>query len=177
VRAIAFLLVTFLGGCATGDAGFRSNVDFMFRESGVVLPDALTLTSPSLVSELNGAYTIHLVGLHSRSALASDGVLTSGQSRVFQLDFIDHGDISILRTDDKALSLRAELGPDGKVVRALLGGVSGVASDGFKAFANDTFESGTWQLLYDGPDIVVGRLDLKFRKYSVSGNFRAPRLR
>lgn len=149
----------------------------MFRPTGVTGPDVLTVTSPSLVNELNGAFTIHVVAYHSRASLASDNVVTRGENRVVVVDFIDHGDISILRTDDKALSLRAELGPDGKIVRALLGGLSGAASDGFKAFANDTFESGTWQLLYDGPDIVVGRLDLKFRKYSVSGNFRAPRLR
>lgn len=174
---LILLLPLVLAACATDPGRADARVDFMFRDTGAAEGNIVTLASPPLVNELNGAFTITDVGYYASGALEESGRLKSGTSRVFLLDFVDHGDISILRTDDKRLSLRAELGPEGTVTRALLGAVQGQASDGFVSFENDRFESGTWVLLYDGPDLVVGRLDLKFRKHRVSGNFRAPRLR
>lgn len=176
-RLLPFLVGFLSVACASAPSSGEARVDFMFRRTAAVEDATVTLAQPSLLNELNGAFTIHEVGLHARAALDSGGVMRAGGNRVLGIEFTDHGDISILRTDDKRLSLRAELGPDGKVVRGLLGATAGVVMDGFTAFENDAFESGSWQLLYDGPDLVVGRLDLKFRKYAVSGNFRAPKLK
>lgn len=177
MHRLILLLPLVVAACATDPGRADARVDFMFRDTGAAEGNILTLASPPLVNELNGAFTITDVGFYPASALDESGRLKSGASRVFLLDFIDHGDIAILRTDDKRLSLRAELGPEGAVTRALLGAPQGQVSDGFVAFENDRFESGTWVLLYDGPDLVVGRLDLKFRKHRVSGNFRAPRIK
>lgn len=152
-------------------------VDFMFRKTGAPAPDVLELTTPALVNEVHGAYTIESAGYYPGNVLEDDGRVVKGDGRVFLLEFTDHGDISLLRTDDKRVSLRAQLGPAGKVERALLGAVSGSVVSGFTAAGNDTFESGTYEILYDGPELVVGRIDLKFGKYSVAGNFRAPRIR
>jgi len=171
------LLPLLLAACASDSGRADARVDFMFRDTGAVEGNIVNLASPSLVNELNGAFTITDIGFYPRGVLEDSGRIADGANRVFLLDFVDHGDISILRTDDKRLSLRAELGPDGVVVRALLGAAQGQVSDGFVGFENDRFESGTWSTLYDGPDLVVGRLDLKFRKHRVAGNFRAPRLR
>jgi len=173
VIATAFLLAC----CALTGSERDASVDFMFRLTGAIAPDVVDLAEPALVNELNGAFTIEAAGLRTRAMLGQDGAIQPGENRVFLLDFIDHGDIAILRSDDKRLSLRAELGPGGRVVRGLLGWPSGRGHNGFLAFENDRFEGGTWQILYDGPDIVVGRLELQFHKYAVSGNFRAPRLR
>lgn len=156
-----------------GDA----EVDVMFRRTGSVTEGVLELTSPALVSGPNGAYTIESIGYYPGTELAPDGQVIDGQHAVFTLQFTDLGDIDLLRTDDKRVSLRAEFGAGGKVTNALLGSSSGAVSDGFVAFKNDTFESGSWEVLYDGPDLVVGRFDLKFTKYRAAGNFRAPRLR
>lgn len=171
------LLPLLLAACAADPGRVDARVDFMFRDTGAAEGGILSLASPPLVNELNGAFTITDIGFYPRAALSQSGRVESGTARVFLLDFVDHGDVSILRTDDKRLSLRAEFGADGAVTRALLGAPQGQVSDGFASFENDRFESGTWTLLYDGPDLVVGRLDLKFRKHRVSGNFRAPRLR
>jgi hypothetical protein len=154
-----------------------ANVDIMFRRGDAVADDVLTLSTPALVSEVNGAYEIEGIAYHTGVKLGPDGQIQSGKNRVFSVRFVDLGDISVLRTDDKRVSLRAELGPEGKVINALLGSVSGAVHDGFVSYGNDVFESGTWELLYDGPEIVVGRVDLQFKKYRVKGNFRAPRLR
>lgn len=169
-------LLAAFGGCAsTGGGDFV--VDVMFRKTGAVAPDVIEITSPGLVNEIHGAFTIEAVGLYAGAQLEEDGRVGLGSNRVFLLEFRDHGDISLLRSDDKRVSLRAELGSDGKVVKALLGSKTGAVVSGFKAEGNDAFESGTWELLYDGPEIVVGRFDLTFEKYRVAGNFRAPRLR
>ncbi|MBE7491872.1 MAG: hypothetical protein HS108_09000 [Planctomycetes bacterium] len=170
-------MALFLAACAGGPGREDACVDFMFRDTGAAEGRILSLASPPLVNELNGAFTITDVGFYPAAELDADGRVRAGANRVFLLDFVDHGDIPTLRTDDKRLSLRAELGPGGAVVRALLGSAQGRVSDGFVDFENDRFESGTWVLLYDGPELVVGRLDLKFRKHRVAGNFRAPRLR
>lgn len=170
------LLVT-LAGCAGGDRMRDADVDIMFRRTDAVSGDILTLTTPALVSKVNGAYEIEGIAFNTGAALDADGSVTRGENRVFSVRFVDMGDISVLRTDDKRVSLRAELGPDGQVVNALLGSTSGAVHDGFVSYGNDVFENGTWEIMYDGPDIVVGRIDLKFQKYRVQGNFRAPRLR
>lgn len=176
MRGAILVLPLLVAACASGPAP-EMRVDFMFRTTGAAEPQIVSLASPPLVNEINGAFTLTDTGLYARAVLGDGGRVSPGVNRVFLLDFIDHGDISILRTDDKRLSLRAELGPGGLVVRALLGAVDGQPAEGFTSFENDRFESGAWSLLYDGPDLVVGRLDLKFRKHVVSGNFRAPKLR
>jgi hypothetical protein len=163
-------------GCSSTGTGDTS-IDVMFRKTEVVDEDILELTTPALVNEINGAYEIEGIGYMPGAKLGSSGEVESGENRVFVLRFIDLGDISVLRTDDKQVSLRAEFGPEGKVVNALLGSPSGAVSDAFVSSGNDVFESGTWEVMYDGPELVVGRFDLKFRKYRVAGNFRAPRLR
>jgi hypothetical protein len=162
-------------GCASSSPDAR--VDVMFRKTDAVAEDVLELTTPALVNDINGAYEIEGVGYFPSAKLAASGEVESGENRVFVLRFIDLGDISVLRTDDKQVSLRAEFGPEGKVVAALLGSTSGAVNDAFVAYGNDVFEAGSWELLYDGPDVVVGRFDIKFKKYRASGNFRAPRLR
>jgi hypothetical protein len=149
----------------------------MFRKTGHPVPEVVELTTPALVNEVHGAYTIESAGFYPGNVMQDDGRIVAGEGRVFLLEFMDHGDISLLRTDDKRVSLRAQLGPEGKVERALLGALSGTVVSGFTAEGNDTFESGTYEILYDGPEWVVGRIDLKFKKYSVAGNFRAPRIR
>jgi hypothetical protein len=164
------------GACATSAGLEDAEVDVMFRRTEAV-SDALELTTPALVSKVNGAYEIESIGYRPRSKLGPDGQVQAGENAVFVLRFIDLGDISVLRADDKQVSLRAEFGPGGKVLNALLGSTSGAVSDGFTSAGNDVFESGSWEVLYDGPDLVVGRFDLQFRKYKVAGNFRAPRLR
>lgn len=175
---LACLLVwsALTGACASAGGLEDAEVDVMFRRTEAV-SDALELTSPALVSKVNGAYEIESIGYRPGSKLGPDGQVQSGENAVFVLGFVDLGDISVLRTDDKQVSLRAEFGPGGKVLNALLGSTSGAVSDGFTSSGNDEFESGSWEVLYDGPDLVVGRFDLKFRKYKVAGNFRAPRLR
>ncbi len=165
-----------LAGCAAPGSG-EMLVDVMFRKTGAPTEGVVELTTPALVNEVNGAYSIEAVSWYAGAALSEDGKVTRGDSRVFLLEFIDRGDISLLQTDDKRVSLRAELAGDGTVRTALLGSVTGTVVSGFTAAGNDTFESGTWELLYDGPDLVVGRIDLKFKKYRVAGNFRAPRSR
>jgi len=177
MKRLLLLLPLLLAACASDYGRADARVDFMFRDTGAAAGDVLSLAQPPLVNELNGAFTITDVGYYPHAALTESGGVKSGEARVFVLDFIDHGDISILRTDDKRLSLRAEMDPKGVVTRALLGAPQGQVGDGFVTFANDHFESGQAEILYDGPDLVVGRLDLRFRKYKVSGNFRAPRLR
>lgn len=170
------ILALLVGACASG--GSREIfVDVMFRKTGAVAPNVVEISTPGLVNEIHGAFTIEAVGLYAGAELAEDSRVARGSNRVFLLEFTDHGDISLLRTDDKRVSLRAELGPDGKVEKALLGSKTGAVVSGFNAEGNDAFESGTWELLYDGPELVVGRIDLKFQKYRVAGNFRAPRLR
>ncbi len=110
-------------------------------------------------------------------SLSGFGHIGVGDNRVFTMEFSDYGEIDILRTDDKQVSLRAEFGPDGKVLRALLGAENGVVPAGFGSFENDTFVSGEYELLYEGPEIVVGRFDLQFKANRVRGNFRVPRIR
>jgi hypothetical protein len=165
-----------LAGCANGRLA-DAEVDVMFRRGGTGDAGVLELTSPALVSKVNGAYEVESVSYRERASLDPDGRVTGGEHAVFSLQFVDRGPIDLLRTDDKRVSLRAEFGPDGKVTGALLGLPGGAVTDGFVAFGNDTFEDGSWEILYDGPDLVVGRFDLKFRKYRAAGNFRAPRLR
>jgi len=164
-------------GCGSTGSMHDADVDVMFRRTDAVTEDILTLTTPALVSKVNGAYEIESIAYFPQAALAPDGTVKDGKSGVFTMRFVDLGDISVLRTDDKRVSLRAEFGPGGKVTNAMLGSTSGSVSDAFVASGNDVFESGTWEVLYDGPDLVVGRLDLKFRKYRVQGNFRAPRMK
>lgn len=171
------LAVLALGGCGSTGGLKDAEVDVMFRRTANVTDGVLELTSPALVSKPNGAYTIEAIGYYPGAALGPSGQIEEGKHAVFSLQFVDLGDISVLRTDDKRVSLRAEFGAGGKVTNALLGSTSGAVSDGFVAFNNDTFESGSWEVLYDGPDLVVGRFDLKFTKYRAAGNFRAPRLR
>jgi hypothetical protein len=175
MRRLIPLILLVLPAC-TSTSG-ESRVDVMFRRTEAVAPDTLELTTPALVNELNGAYEIEAVGYFPSAKLTASGEVTSGDNRVFVLRFIDLGDISVLRTDDKRVSLRAEFGPEGKVLAALLGSTSGAVSDAFVSSGNDVFESGTWEVLYDGPELVVGRFDIKFTKYRAAGNFRAPRLR
>lgn len=177
MRRLILLLIAALTLPACASSSGDAKVDVMFRKTDAVAEDILDLTTPALVNEINGAYEIEGIGYFPSAKLAESGEVTSGENRVFVLRFIDLGDISVLRTDDKQVSLRAEFGPEGKVVNALLGSTSGAVSDAFVSYGNDVFESGSWEVLYDGPDIVVGRFDLKFRKYRVAGNFRAPRLR
>ena len=165
-----------LPACSSTGAG-DAQIDVMFRKTDAVDSDILELTTPALVNEINGAFELEGVGYMPGAKLSAGGEIDSGDNSVFVLRFIDLGDISVLRTDDKQVSLRAEFGPEGKVVNALLGSTSGAVSDAFVAYENDVFESGTWQVMYDGPELVVGRFDLKFRKYRVAGNFRAPRLK
>jgi hypothetical protein len=177
LMALTFAFAALLpAACASGSCG-DERVDAMFRKTGAIVPDVIELSAPALVSDIHGAYTIEATAFYSGAQLAEDGRVTTGVNRVFLLEFTDHGAIALLRTDDKRISLRAELGPEGEVVRALLGSKKGAVVTGFGAEGNDTFESGSWELLYDGPEIVIGRVDLKFRKYSVAINFRAPRLR
>lgn len=154
-----------------------ARVDVMFRRTGDTAEGVLTLADPPLVNELNGAFTIERIAWHGSAGLEASGAIAAGKNAVFELAFTDHGDISVLRTDDKPLSLRAELGPGGKVLRGMLGSVSGQVADGFLSYRNDEFVAGSWELLYDGPSLVVGRVDMQFRKYRVMGNFRAPRVR
>lgn len=174
MRAL-WILPLLIAACAAPGRD-DSRVDMMFRDTGAT-GDVFTLATPSLVNELNGAFSITDAGWFGRAVLDEAGQVKAGESRVFVLDFIDHGDSPILRTDDKRLSLRAELGPEGKVLRGLLGAAQGRVTDGFGSYGSDEFQSGTWQLLYEGPDLVVGRLDMQFRRYRVAGNFRVPRLR
>ena len=166
-----------LGGCNSPGSMQDADVDMMFRKTDAMADDILTLTTPALVNKINGAYEIESMGYFPRGALNTDGTVKQGENAVFVLRFVDLGDISVLRTDDKRVSLRAEFGPEGKVTNAMLGSVSGSVSDAFTTSGNDVFESGTWEVLYDGPDLVVGRLDVKFKKYRVQGNFRAPRMK
>lgn len=170
------LFATLAGACASTGGMEDAEVDVMFRRTDAT-SDALELTTPALVSKVNGAYEIEGIGYMTESSLSPAGEVKAGKNTVFVLRFVDLGDISVLRTDDKQVSLRAEFGPGGKVVNALLGSTSGAVSDAFTSAGNDVFESGSWEVLYDGPELVVGRFDLKFRKYRVAGNFRAPRLR
>jgi hypothetical protein len=172
---MALVALLLIAGCANAHSG-EMVVDFMFRKAGAPAGDVIELSTPALVNEIHGAFTIELTGYYPGAALDDDGKIVKGDDRVFLLEFTDHGDISLLRTDDKRVSLRAQLGPQGKVTRALLGSMSGAVVSGFTTEGNDTFESGTWEVLYDGPDVVVGRIDLRFTKYSVAGNFRAPRM-
>lgn len=169
------LLLCLCAGCA--GTSQETRVDVMFRKTGALAEGTLELTSPALVNDLNGAYTIELAGYFASRGLDESGRVVSGGNAVFALEFVDHGDISVLRTDDRRISLRAEFGPGGKVTNALLGSTSGAVEDGFTTAGNDTFESGTFELLYEGPELVVGRFDLKFRKYRAQGNFRAPRVK
>lgn len=177
ILCLLLILLPLAAGCSSMEALRDAEVDFMFRQTEATAGDVLELTTPALVSKVNGAYEIEGIGLRERAALTAAGDVEAGQNLVFVLTFTDLGDISVLRTDDKRVSLRAELGPEGKVLNALLGSTTGRVTDGFTSALNDEFESGTWEILYDGPELVVGRIDLKFRKYRVSGNFRAPRLR
>ncbi|MBZ0135661.1 MAG: hypothetical protein K8I27_04755 [Planctomycetes bacterium] len=175
---IACLPVLMLvAACASGGSMADAEVDVMFRRTEAVTDGVLELTTPALVSKPNGAYQIEAIAYYPGASLSPDGRIADGTNAVFSLQFIDLGDISVLRTDDKRVSLRAEFGAGGKVTSALLGSSDGTVSDGFVGFSNDTFESGSWEVMYDGPDLVVGRFDLKFRKYRAAGNFRAPRLR
>lgn len=167
------LIATLLTGCSSGGEKYNPHVDAMFRETGVRTENVLTMSRPALVNEVNGAYQVNALAYVSRAGLAPDGKVVSGGNAVLTLEFTDLGDIGVLRTDDRDVSLRAELGPDGKVLRALLGSESGHVTEGFTSAVNDAFKEGLWKLLYDGPDIVVGRLDLKFTKYEVAVNFRA----
>jgi hypothetical protein len=168
--ALAALL---LAGCASGGEKYNPHVDAMFRETGARTESVLTMSRPALVNEVNGAYQVNALAYVLRAALAPSGKVISGGNAVLTVEFTDLGDIGVLRTDDRDVSLRAELGPDGKVLRALLGSESGHVTEGFTSAVNDAFKEGSWRLLYDGPDIVVGRLDLKFTKYEVAVNFRA----
>lgn len=177
MRWMAILPLLFLTACASGGAGNDYAVDVMFRDAGGGDSDTLKLTTPALVSDMNGVFTIHQVAYHPRSALADNGGLVAGTNTVLGVEFTDHGDITVLRTDDVRLSFRAELGPEGKVLRALLGSTDGRVTDGFVTWNNDAFVSGEWELIYDGPELVVGRVDIRFKKYRVQGNFRAPRVR
>lgn len=165
-----------LAGCATPGAG-EMLVDVMFRKTGAPESGVVEITTPGLVNEVHGAFTIESVGWYTGAELDEQGKIKRGDNRVFLLEFMDRGDISLLQTDDQRVSLRAELAADGKVRTALLGSLTGTVVSGFTASRNDTFESGTYELIYDGPDMVVGRIDLQFRKYRVQGNFRAPRVR
>jgi hypothetical protein len=164
-------------GCSSPGGMQDAEVDVMFRRTNAVTEGILTLTTPALVSKVNGAFQVESIAYFPRAALAPDGTVKDGNNGVFTLRFMDLGDISVLRTDDKRVSLRAEFGPGGKVTNAMLGSTSGSVHDAFVTAGNDEFESGTWEVLYDGPDLVVGRLDLKFKKYRVQGNFRAPRMK
>lgn len=175
--SICLLALCLLPACGSSGAMGDAEVDVMFRRTEAVTDGVLELTAPALVSKPNGAYEIEAIGYYPGAALGPEGQVVAGDHAVFTLQFTDLGDIDLLRTDDKRVSLRAEFGAGGKVTSALLGSTSGAVSDGFVAFNNDTFESGTWEVLYDGPDLVVGRFDLKFTKYRAAGNFRAPRLR
>jgi hypothetical protein len=152
-------------------------VDFMFRQTGAVRSEVLELTAPALVSDIHGTYSIESAGYFSRSALDEYGRVVRGAHSVLVLEFVDHGSTSLLRTDSKGVSLRAEFGLDGRVVAGLLGAPEGAVASGFSAAGNDSFESGTWEILYDGPDWVVGRVNLEFQKYTAAGNFRVRRVR
>lgn len=174
-KPFLLLLLCLLPGCASTEGETR--VDVMLRKTGTITDGTLELTSPALVNELNGAYTIHAAGYYAGRGLDANGRVIAGKGAVFALEFTDHGDISVLRSDDRRISLRAEFGPDGKVTNGLLGSTSGAVEDGFTSAGNDTFESGSFELLYEGPELVVGRFDLKFAKYRAQGNFRAPRIR
>jgi len=169
------LVCLVLAGCGT--TRVESRVDVMFRKTGAVAEGVLELTTPALVNEVHGAFTIESLGYFPGAALSEDGRVVSGEGAVFALEFVDHGAISVLRTDDKRVSLRAEFGPEGQVTGGLLGSPRGSVSTGFTTAGNDRFKSGTYELLYDGPELVVGRFDVQFEKYRVQGNFRAPRLR
>ena len=170
---IGALIALLMAGCASGGEKFNPHVDAMFRETGARTENVLTLTRPALVNEVNGAYQVNALAYVRNAALAPDGKVVSGAHAVLTLEFTDFGDIGVLRSDDKDVSLRAELGPEGKVLRALLGDERGHVTEGFVSKVNDAFTEGSWKLIYDGPDIVVGRLDLKFKKYEVAANFRA----
>jgi hypothetical protein len=173
------MLILCVGLMAAGCASPRpeASVDVMFRQTGAVSPGVLELTTPALVSDIHGTYSIERAGFYSRSSLDERGRVVRGSNAVLVLEFVDHGATSLLRTDSKRVSLRAEFGPDGKVVAGLLGSPDGAVASGFTAAGNDPFEAGTWEILYDGPDWVVGRLDIEFQKYRAAGNFRVPRLR
>ncbi len=175
MRIAVILSLLLLAGCASEGSRYNPRVDAMFRETGAASDGVLTLSRPSLVNEVNGAYQIHSLSYRSKASLSADGSIESGGNAVLAVEFTDFGAISVLRTDDKDVSLRAELGPKGQVLKALLGSDRGRVSDGFASFGNDAFKEGSWSLLYDGPDLVVGRLDLKFTKYEVAVNFRALR--
>ncbi|MDC1142280.1 hypothetical protein OAU50_04250 [Planctomycetota bacterium] len=149
----------------------------MFRETANSDDNIIRLSKPALLTEINGAFDIQSVALLPSRSLSESGHISAGDNRVFSLEFNDYGDIDILRTDDRQVSLRAEFGPDGKVVRALLGAENGVVPAGFSAFENDVFLDGSYELLYEGPDVVVGRFNLTFKANRVRGNFRAPRVR
>ncbi|MCC6573365.1 MAG: hypothetical protein IT462_06185 [Planctomycetes bacterium] len=159
------------------DKAAPAHVDAMFRETGTITKSTLTLSKPALVNDLNGAYEIYALGFLSRASLSANGQIQAGTNAVLTLEFRDFGDITVLQVDDKDVSLRAELGPSGKVLHAILGSDRGRVTDGYMSYENDLFESGSYQMLYEGPDVVVGRADLKFRKYTVAVNFRAPRTR
>jgi hypothetical protein len=165
--------LAFVTGCSSGGEKYNPHVDAMFRETGTRTENVLTLTRPALVNEVNGAYQLNALSYVARAALGGDGKVISGSNAVLIVEFTDLGDVGVLRTDDRDVSLRAELGPDGKVLRALLGSDTGHVTEGFTSAVNDAFKEGTWKLIYDGPDIVVGRLDLKFTKYEAAVNFRS----
>lgn len=165
-----------LTGCASANRP-RASVDVMFRETANINENVIRLTKPGLVTDINGAFKVHSAALMPDRSLSETGHINAGDNRVFAMEFSDYGEIDILRTDDKQVSLRAEFGPDGKVLRALLGAENGVTPAGFGSFENDTFVSGEYELLYEGPEIVVGRFDLQFKANRVRGNFRVPRVR
>ena len=167
------LIAVSLTACSSGGEKYNPHVDAMFRETGARTENVITLTRPALVNEVNGAYQLNALSYISRAALGGDGKVISGNNAVLSVEFTDLGDIGVLRTDDRDVSLRAELGPEGKVLRALLGSDTGHVTEGFTSAVNDAFKEGTWKLIYDGPDMVVGRLDLKFTKYDAAVNFRA----
>ena len=175
IKFAGLLLLLLLAGCTmTGPGANEPRIEAMFRVSAEQ-EGVFTLSRPALVNELNGVYRVRGVSLQSRAALDESGNVIGGKSRVLVLEFTDLGGVSLLRTDDMDVSLRAELGPKGKVLRALLGRPSGAVHSGFGSWRNDTFVSGSYELIYDGPDVVVGRADLAFKKYQVKVNFRAPR--
>ncbi|MHC4841591.1 MAG: hypothetical protein ACYTDT_11680 [Planctomycetota bacterium] len=174
MKWLALLLL--LSGCA-GASSTRTSVDVMFRETASINENVIRLTKPALVTDVNGAFKIHSAALMPGKSLTGFGRIMAGDNSVFSMEFSDYGDIDILRTDDKQVLLRAEFGPDGKVVQALLGAENGIVPSGFSSFENDVFVEGNYELLYEGPDVVVGRFDLTFKANRVRGNFRAPRVR
>lgn len=172
---IGVVLLPLLAGCAAASGRYQPVVDAMFRPTGKGADVSLELSQPSLVNELNGAFTLGSVAWLDHAALNESGRVQSGENAVLMIEFADHGGIDVLRTDDTVVSFRAELGPEGKVIRALLGGEGGRITDGFVSYTNDVFREGSWRAIYDGPDLVIGRIDIEFEKYTAAVNFRVPR--